>query len=604
MSVSAPRIRDVRELSPEIRIAKAEMIRVRASQLGVAADARLPELTYFNSSPCGQHAELDIACRACGVELRPHQRVGVLWLWTAGRGILADRVGSGKTIQAAGLLALCKATGELGDHNRAVIVCRAPAVLQWQRQLRRFLPEIQIAAVTGTMPRPKRVEAYLGPWEILVISERTFASARNRDGDVELVRQFPVGIVFADDIDALRTHATQASRAVKALAAGATRKYDLNAEPLQKRVMELHSHLEMLGGNEVFGTAPAFRRNFVKTGETSFYQRAMSCTMPLPCANHESVTRGCKLCKVGHTWPQPARRCPECGQQGRVDPTGRTVLRTVAQDIGIKNAEEFKFLLRPWVLRRTRFSGSSYPAIQPNEIWVDLTPRQRERYDELRRTKEVRRFLEAGEEVTRVKAAALFTRARQIASGTAALDEGTTDDSAKLDRVMRLVTGDLEDEKVVCFVYFKENVAALSRRLEAAGVGHVVMWSNETGAELRDERVQRFTHDPACRVLVGTTTIAGSLDLQAARHLLAADLVPNPKVMTQIAGRVQRDGSGWETVFFHQILARGTVDEGLLALVQREQALSDSVWGETGDLFQGLSARDMLAMIAGERHGG
>ena len=415
MTASVPRIRDVRELDPEVRAEKAELVRP-------ASDARLPELAWFNSSPCARHApEFGLMCDECGIEPRPHQRVGILWLWLGGRGILADPVGSGKTCQAAGVLALCKQTGELGEHNRAVIVCQAAAVLQWQRQLRRLLPDVAVSAVTGSMARPRRVDSYLAPWEVMVISERTFASTRSRDGDVELLMQFPVGIIFADDIDALRAHKNQAARAVKALAARASRRYDINAEPLQKRVMELHSHLEMLGGNEVFGSASRFRRDFVKTGQDSFYQRAMSCTMPLPCANHQRVTRGCKLCKIGHAWPQPTKRCPECGREGRVDPTGRTVLRTVSKDIGIKNAEEFKALLRPWVLRRTEFGGEGYPEVQPAEIWVELAPRQRARYDELRRTKEVRRWRAGNEEVSRVKAAALFTRGAQICSGTAAV---------------------------------------------------------------------------------------------------------------------------------------------------------------------------------------
>ena len=69
--------------------------------------------------------------------------------------------------------------------------------------------------------------------------------------------------------------------------------YDLNAEPLQKRVIELHSHLEMLGASEVFGSEYAFRRNYVKTGQSSFYQRAMACSLPLPCAGHQSVSQTC-----------------------------------------------------------------------------------------------------------------------------------------------------------------------------------------------------------------------------------------------------------------------------------------------------------------------
>ena len=490
-------LRDVRELDQQRREQMAERVRT-------AADVRLPPLEFFNSAPCERHEQLTPLCPDCGIELRPHQRVGATWLYLrygALGGLLADSVGLGKTAQAAAMLAMARQTGELGTHNRAVVICQAPAVLQWARELRRMLPRLHIAAVTGSTARPKRVEVYLSSWEILVVSERTFASSKNRDGDVALISQFPVGVVIADDVDALRTHRTQAAKALKALAAGARRTVDINAGPLQKRLLELHSHLEYVGGNEIFGDDRRFRRDFVKTGSSSFYQRAMSCATPVPCQRHAggAVVRGCPRCKVGHTWPQPSRLCPECGTRGRPDPTGRTVLRTVATDIGVKNLEEFKFKLAPWVLRRTEVGGEGYPEVQPCEIWVDLNPRQRQRYDELRRGT-LRRLREGGEEISQAKAAAAFTRGAQICSGLAALDDASAvrnpDDSAKLDRLMRMLSGDLEEEKVVCFVYFRENVEALSHRLDAAGIGHVLMWSNETGAELRDERVQRFTHDP------------------------------------------------------------------------------------------------------------
>jgi SNF2 family DNA or RNA helicase len=590
-------MQDARELDPERREQLAERVRT-------AADVRLPPLEFFNSAPCARHEQLTALCPDCGIELRPHQRVGATWLYLrygARGGLLADSVGLGKTAQAAAMLAMAKAAGELGEHNRAVVICQAPAVLQWARELRRMLPRLQIAAVTGSVARPKRVEAYLSSWEILVISERTFAASKSRDGDVALISQFPVGIVIADDVDALRTHKTQASKALKGLSAHANRKIDVNAGPLQKRLLELHSHLEMVGGNEIFGDERKFRRDHVKTGSSSFYTRAMSCTTPVPCQIHRAVTRGCPRCKVGHTWPPPSHRCPVCGGQGRKDPTGRTVLRTVSTDIGVKNLEEFKYKLRPWVLRRTEVGGEGYPEVQPTEIWVDLNPRQRERYDELRRGT-LRRLREGGEEISQAKAAAAFTRGAQICSGLAALDDASAgrnpDDSAKLDRFMRMVTGELEEEKVVAFVYFRENVEALSNRLDAAGIGHVLMWSRETGAELRDERIQRFTSDPGCRVLVGTTTIARSLNLQVARQLAAIDTVLNPMLMAQIVGRVKRYGSAFRTVFFHQMLARGTQEEGYLPLLQREQAISDSVWGERGDLFQGLSPTQLMQLVA------
>ena len=100
-------------------------------------------------------------------------------------------------------------------------------------------------------------------------------------------------------------------------------------------------------------------------------------------------------------------------------------------------------------------------------------------------------------------------------------------------------------------------------------------------------------------MLIGTTTIARSLNLQAARHLVAVDTVLNPAMMTQMAGRVKRRGSAFRTVFFHQLLARGTQEEGYLPLLRREQGVSDAVWGESGDLFGGLSPGDMVRMITG-----
>ena len=134
--------------------------------------------------------------------------------------------------------------------------------------------------------------------------------------------------------------------------------------PLQKRVMELHSHLEMLGGNEVFGTDRKFRRDFVKTGQASFYQRAMSCATPVPCPcplrGHPGLPALQDRARLAAAGPAlPGVRPP-----GRPDPTGRTVLRTVATDIGVKNIEEFRYRLAPvgaapHRVRRRRLPGGA-----------------------------------------------------------------------------------------------------------------------------------------------------------------------------------------------------------------------------------------------------
>lgn len=584
-------LRDARELSPGKRAERADRVRL-------AHDVRLPPLRYFNSAPCERHGELDPLCNDCGVELRRHQRVGASWLYLAGYGLLADQVGSGKTAQAAAVLAMCKETGELGEDSRAVVICKAAAVLQWAGQLRRFLPDVLVVAATGD--RARREEIYSQPWEVLVISDRTFTPAKGRTGDVARLLDFPVGTVIFDDLDAMRHHKTKTASSVKKLAARASRVYGLHATPLQKKLPELHSFLEPLGGWAVFGSLSTFRRNFVKTGTTQFYQRAMTCTTPVPCPEHPVVVKTCRKCHVGHLWAQPAKTCPECGKYGHLDATGRTVLRSVITDVGVKNVDEFRWRLAPFVLRRTAadLGGAGYPDLQMNQVWLELTAEQRTRYNELR-TGVLRRLRASGEEISYAEAAAAWLRGWQIVSGLATIDDGR-DVSAKLDWVVDTLTGDLEAEKVVVFSYFRPNVAALSARLEREGIGHVVFWSDETDAEVREQRRLRFMTDPSCRILIGTTTIEQSLNLQAAGHLICVDSIINPARMTQVIGRIQRQGSVHQTCFVHQLLTRGTQEEAILPKLTAEQHMADTVWDESSDVFpvSGLTPAEVMRLIA------
>jgi SNF2 family DNA or RNA helicase len=528
-----------------------------------------PDLKWFNTAPCARHAPgrvSPVLCRDCGFPLRRHQRIGAAWLFYGLPGMLSDTVGSGKTCQVCALLAMCKETGELGLHNRAVIVCKAAAVSDpWASELRRLLPGVRVYVADGT--REQRYRGYLGNWEVAVVSDRTFAPARgrtnSRPGDVEVLSQYPVGILVADDIDPLRNHLTATSQAVCRLAARCSRVHILHATPMQKKLDELWCQLLPVGGQFALGSLERVRSRY-----------------------------------VGQTAKTIITRDPN-------DKTGRTtVAKKVYLDNGItsdpKRVREFQAAVRPLVLRRTAadMDDVELPAVQYNPVFLDLNPRQRARYDELRKGI-LRRLKASGEEVTRRESAAVFTRGAQICSGLAAIDEGPlADDSAKLDWLMDKLAGDLDGEKTVAFVYYRPNVAALARRLAAEGIGGVLMWSGETDKRERARRLARFREDPKCRVLVGTTTIEASLNLQVARHLTAVDTILNPARMTQLIGRVRRQGSPYPTVYVHHLLARGTQEDAYLPMLRREAEMSDIVWGEDENIFDVLTPRQVMQMVA------
>jgi SNF2 family DNA or RNA helicase len=253
------------------------------------------------------------------------------------------------------------------------------------------------------------------------------------------------------------------------------------------------------------------------------------------------------------------------------------------------------------VLRRNPedITDVDLPALSPNEVWLDLYPAQRRRYEELRQG--VLRIVKAGgQEIRRVKAVALYTYGMAVCAGLTALgDPDGPGTSVKLDWVEQALTGDLEDEKVVVFCKFTRTVQTLSERLTRHGVGHVIIWGREPDKTERLNRQNRFWDDPNCRVLIGTEAIEQSLNLQVARHLICVDQLLNPARMQQLAGRIRRDGSSHRTVYVHNLLTRDTQEEGILDMLQREQALADHVWGESNELYEALSPLALLQLIGG-----
>ncbi len=536
---------DVRSLPRDTRLQAADRIRD-------LPDFKLPQLKYFNSDPCPRHTSLAEGqaqvppCRYCGINLRAHQRIGVAWLYMRGRGLIADQMGLGKTAQAAGLIAACKEAGEL-DHGRVAVITRASAVPQWTEQLSRFLPRLCITYAGGT--RRKRIERYLTGWEVIVLGHQMFLQ------DHELLERCNVRTLIVDDVDALRHPGNRTSYQIKRLARECERVVVLTGTPLQKKLLEMHSILEPLDGYLTFGSATRFKASYVREELVKIYNPAV----------------------------------------GRMINTKKVT--------GYKNLDDFVAKLRPFVLRRTPddLCDVDLPAIQSNEVWLDLYPAQRRRYEELRRGV-LRMVKHNREHIKHAEAVARFTYGTAICAGLTALgDPDGPGTSSKLDWVEQALTGDLAEEKVVVFCRFTKTVATLAERLTRAGVGHVIIWGREPDKAERQRRQNAFWDNASCRVLIGTEAIEQSLNLQVARHLINVDQLLNPARMQQLAGRIRRDGSSYRTVYVHNLLTRDTQEEGILDMLQREQALADHVWGETNELFEALSPLALLQLIGSTR---
>jgi len=237
---------------------------------------------------------------------------------------------------------------------------------------------------------------------------------------------------------------------------------------------------------------------------------------------------------------------------------------------GIRNNSTLQTLLSLYMLRRTIDEvGIDLPPKTVQEIPVEMPPQQRKAYKDMA-TKLIIE-LESGENIEAWTPLALLTRLRQLASTTATLDK--TDYSGKLDYVMdEVATG----EKLVVFTTFRNTVTALSQRLEAKGIKHVLLMGG-TPSNVTGEIVSKFQTDPSVQVLIGTVQTGGvGLTLTAASRIIFIDRHYNPTVQEQAEDRVYRIG---QKNHVHILIPyhKDTVDEQVKAILEHKLGLTHAV---------------------------
>lgn len=129
------------------------------------------------------------------------------------------------------------------------------------------------------------------------------------------------------------------------------------------------------------------------------------------------------------------------------------------------------------------------------------------------------------------------------------------------------------DEKLIIFAVHQKMIRALNRRCKAkaAIVDGSVIGRN------RQSAVEKFQNDPGTRLFLGNIRAAGTgLTLTAASTVLFAELDWTPGIHTQAEDRPHRIGQK-DTVWIHYIVARGSIEVNLCALIQQKQQVVSSI---------------------------
>jgi superfamily II DNA or RNA helicase len=455
-------------------------------------------------------------------QLRPYQHRGVAWLQRLselGMGaVLADDMGLGKTIQAIALLTS-------RDQDRPhLVVCPTSVVGNWERELARFAPDLEVVRHHGP-ERPVTRRAFR-PGHVVVTS---YALLRR---DLGMLAEVDWDVVVLDEAQQIKNPASKGARAARALPART--RVAMTGTPIENRLSELWSIVDVTNPG-LLGSQRAFNDRFAVPIERWHDQDAASRLRRLV--------------------------APFVLRRRKDDPAVAVDLPPKQEvTVAVTLTREQARLYQATVDRAFEGGGLGSSGFERRgRILALLTALKQICNHPAQYLRDV--------DLARTGPSVLVGRSGKLARTTEILAE--------------LVDA---DERALVFTQFRQMgellVAHLGSRL---GLPEVPFLHGGVPLGARDEMVQRFqVDDDAAPVLLVSLRAGGTgLNLTRASHVLHFDRWWNPAVEDQATDRVHRIGQT-RPVTVHTLVTAGTIEERIAVLLERKRSLADAVIG-TGE---------------------
>ncbi|QBI19021.1 DEAD/DEAH box helicase [Egibacter rhizosphaerae] len=483
----------------------------------VVADGRVAELVRRLQEADRGPAEIREPVGFEG-ELRPYQQRGVAWLAGMGRlgfgAVLADDMGLGKTIQLIGYLLVRGG----GPH---LVVCPTSVVGNWERELRRFAPELPVTRHHGS-DRPSALDEPNG----VVLT--TYGTLRR---DVDLLEKVGWDVVTLDEAQHVKNPQTAGAKAVRRLQSGHT--VVMTGTPLENRLAELWSLMDVTNPG-LLGTRARFGRQFVT-----------------PIEKRRDATASLRLRRL--VAPFILRR--EKTDPEVISDLPDKIERTVVCPLTPEQAEHYE--------REVSAAFETGGAVAADG-------------SDMERRGRVLALLTKLKQVCNHPAQAYGTL------DESGVDDLATR-SGKLAVCRDLVRDALDsDEQVIIFTQYVAMGRILSEVLARDLDVDVPLLHGGVNATARDRMVARFQGEDGTSpvpVLVVSLRAGGTgLNLTAATQVIHYDRWWNPAVEDQATDRAHRIGQ-YHTVDVHKLVTAGTVEERVADLLESKRYLADSVVG-------------------------
>ena len=484
----------------------------------------------------------------CGVELvEPHkllpfQHVGAEFLYQVQNGIVADKVGLGKTIQS--FSAAYKSINK-GKAAKCFVIVPNSLKRKWHNDIKKFLG-IDSAIIEGTQIKRQQIyEKWMGNCvEFGIISYDTLRIDWGRYISNNMVHKFGM---IVDEVQYIKNPTAKRSEVCKELAA-----HRLCAFRFGLSATYVETGLE-----NIFGVMLIVDDNIFGRSYSRFVERYIN-----------------------------------------VDYFGKVV--------GYNNIEEVTRKMKYVAVRRHKEQvkdqlGKFLPTVSYNTLWVELTPQQKKLYNEvLVRVTENIEQMEKAEKISMATALSELIYLRQVCVHTDLIG-ANLGSSAKTDILKEMLPSIVEENKVVIFSHFVGYVDILENVLKDMGINCIAMHGkrSEGLSKNRQDNVDRFSDSPNIPVLITSDILKEGIDLPAASHLINVDILWNPASMVQRAGRIDRLNQKSKNLFVTNIWGEGSIEEQMWSVVYQREELANQVMddGYVESRIKKLSFKDIKKML-------
>ncbi len=491
----------------------------------VVAEGPLADLAQRVANIAAAPAQLD-APPGLVATLRPYQQRGVAWLAAMCEigfgGCLADDMGLGKTIQVIALHLHRRAAAA----GPTLVVCPASLLGTWEREVRRFAPDVPVRRYHGGGRHLQEVAAD----EVVLVTYGVVLR------DAAELAGVGWGLVVADEAQHAKNPLSRTARELRAVPAPA--RIALTGTPVENRLSELWSILD---------------------------------------------------------WTTP-------GLLGHLETFTRRVAVPVERYKDAEATARFAALVRPFLLRRRKSDPGIAPELPPKtetDRIVPLSAEQVTLYEAV--VRETMEAIEAAEGIERAGLVfKLLTALKQICNHPAQYLKqnvplaGRSGKLAAFDELLDVILAG--GESMLVFTQYTQMATLLQQHLDARGIPSLFLHGG-VPVRRREELVDAFQAGRAPVFLLSLKAGGTGLTLTRATHVLHYDRWWNPAVEDQATDRAYRIGQD-RPVQVHRLIAEGTLEDRIAALLEKKRELADAVVGSGEGWIAELSDSELTELVS------